>query len=468
MADRRGNLVALAASRAVIVGSGLVVNVLLARWMTREDFGTYQLIWGVCAVSAVGGNLGLWQLLTRRVAQDPELASTLLPVALRGALLTSLVTALAVVGIVAGLDPRPEVLLAAFFGALTMASNAAAQLVQATFHGLRRMFVEFGPVVAGRLVFLVAQVGLAAAGFGIAALYMGRWIAALVALAGLLWSWRRIVGGAATAVPAGSVSAWLREGRVYGPAVLFGAIAAQADVVMLGALADPVEVARYKAPASVLLQLAFVATLLSRTFFPTVSRLVVDDPAAVAGELTLQVRLQLLVAVPLAVGGFVVAPDLVTTLFGPAYADAALPMQALCVAVPLRFLNNAYGLTLTALDAQGDRARIDFFGAALNVGLNLWAIPRYGAEGAAITTVVTEALTHLMLRRRIGRDVRGAFELGPLARTLLPAMGMAMGVWAMDGTSLWLRVAAGGVGYMLLAGLTGGLRRDDLARLVRI
>lgn len=461
----RGNLLGLAGTRLVVALTGLVVNVALARGLPRDDFATYRWVWACCAVAAFGGNLGLWQLVTRRVAQAPETAAAVLPTALRGALLTSALTTVGIVAYVGWRDPRPEVVAAAALGALTLAANALAQLVQSGFHGLRRMFVEWSPVLAGRLVFTGSHLVLLGLGLGLVPLYVGRVAGAVVTLVGLLVLWRRSVGPPVAPAP-GAVAAWLAEGRWFGPAVLAGAIAAQADVLLLEGLATADEVARYAAPASVLLQLAFVATVLSRGFFPEVSRLAHHAPGEVGGALALQLRMQLLVAAPIAAGGVAVALPLTVRLFGEAYADSAAPLAWLVCAVPFRFVNNALGLTLTALDRQAVRTRVDAVAAVTNVALNLVAIPVWGALGAAVATLATDVVAFVALRAAVGGRVPG--EARAWLGTVAPAAAMGLVVAALSTWPVEARVALGAVCYAVLAFAAGGLRRGDLGRLMRV
>lgn len=465
-----GNLVALAATRLVLAGSGVLVNVFLARGLARETFGTYRWIGSVVAVSAAFASLGLWQLVTRRVARDPRLAPALVALGLRGTALTSTLTAAGVVAYVALRDPRPEVVLAALAASGFLAAQAGSQVVQGAFHGLRRMAWELPAILGGRVVYVVGQLGLLWAGFGLAALWAGRLAAQATQAVLLLLQFRRRVGPPRGTVPDTTLPAWLAEGRHFGATVLFGAVAAQADILLLEALRDDAEVARYAAPASVLLQLAFVANVVSRAFFPRVAQLAAE-PSRVAEVLAFQARVLTGLGAPVAAGGAVLALPLVTWLFGLRYADAAPVFAVLVLTVPLRFLSNGYGFALTALDRHAVRARWDTVGALANVLANLAVIPWLGAEGAALTTLATDLLLVVALRAVLRRSVPDLAELGAVARPVLAALGMAAAVYAATGLAaphVLLAVALGVAVYAVLAWGSGALVPDDLRRLRRL
>ncbi len=457
---------ALGASRLAFALSGLAVNVAMARWLPREAFGVYRWLMSVSAIAAFGGHLGLGAYVTRELVRSPASAGAWVGAALRTTSLLSSVTALAVVAYVAVRDPRPEVVAAGVLTALGLGVQAMAQIVEAGLHGLHETRREVAPTLVGRGLMVVGNLALLALGFGVTAVMAGRLAAAVVTLGMLLLAFRAACppsdGGAAP-----TVGALLHEGRTFGGTVLFGAIYAQADVLMLEAMAGDAEVARYGAPSSVLLQLALIGAVLTRSYYPRLAALV-EDPSAARALLSAQSHALLMVALPIAGGGAVLARDLVPALFGPGYADAALPFLLLALAVPLRFLHGGYGLALSALDGQGRRMRIDRAAAALNVGLNLVAIPVGGAVGAAVTTLCTDLFLVVRLEAA-HRERLGAVDHPPTAGRLVWATtGMMACVAATAGWWVGWRVGVGVGVYPVLAWALGAVDRGHLRQLKRL
>jgi O-antigen/teichoic acid export membrane protein len=101
--------------------------------------------------------------------------------------------------------------------------------------------------------------------------------------------------------------------------------------------------------------------------------------------------------------------------------------------------------------------------------LNLLLIPLYGPVGAAISTVVAESVVFLIcayrVMARIGRPpLSGRRIAGAVAATA----AMSAALLAMpSSTSVWLRIAAGGAVFVVVAAACGAVRRDDLALLRR-
>ena len=70
-------------------------------------------------------------------------------------------------------------------------------------------------------------------------------------------------------------------------------------------------------------------------------------------------------------------------------------LKILALAIPIIFWGYLMTQSLVALDHNRIYLAITAFAVLLNVMLNYWFIPEYGAEGAAIATVITEALIPL-------------------------------------------------------------------------
>ena len=97
-------------------------------------------------------------------------------------------------------------------------------------------------------------------------------------------------------------------------------------------------------------------------------------------------------------GGAVVlllAESLILWFFAAEFQNSADILKILAFAIPLVFWGYLMTQSLVALDHNRIYLLITASGLLLNVLLNFWLIPGYGASGAAIATVITEALMPL-------------------------------------------------------------------------
>lgn len=93
--------------------------------------------------------------------------------------------------------------------------------------------------------------------------------------------------------------------------------------------------------------------------------------------------------VPAVTGIFVIADVAIPTIFGAAYADAVLVVRILALFVLFEALEQISGPALDYLGRARARAILKSVTSFGNLGLNLLLIPRYGAAGAAVATVIT-------------------------------------------------------------------------------
>ena len=111
-------------------------------------------------------------------------------------------------------------------------------------------------------------------------------------------------------------------------------------------------------------------------------------------------------------------PWIIPLVFGMAYHEAIGLLAILALCAPIRFLGASIGAPL--LTQEHMRRKVGYMGtvAVINVLLNLLIIPLYGAQGAVVSTLLSEvtllALYLLAVRRHVfGSDAWRGWGLRP-------------------------------------------------------
>jgi O-antigen/teichoic acid export membrane protein len=107
-----------------------------------------------------------------------------------------------------------------------------------------------------------------------------------------------------------------------------------------------------------------------------------------------------------AVATFLAAP-LIPRLIGSGFTESVVALRWLCVIPVFRCVHIMIGSVLTGAGFQTYRTIAQVTAAVLNLGINLWAIPRFGWLGAAWASLVTDgalciltwAILHMLLLR---------------------------------------------------------------------
>jgi O-antigen/teichoic acid export membrane protein len=247
----------------------------------------------------------------------------------------------------------------------------------------------------------------------------------------------------------------LRASLALGTSQISGLLTYNLNSLLLGFLAGAQAVGLYNAafkPVNVALILSATSFL---GLFPTLSRTYVEGIKGFRELVTRSLRLSALLTVPMAVGGTLLAREIVTFLFGSAYADSAAPLRILVWSVLVTILSGSYRQALCASHHQNLDLRCTLASAGVNLGLAAFLIPRYGLVGAAGATAFAEGVAFALAWFYFSRTVRPLNPLPLLARP--GAAGVAMGVSMLLARALpWsVRALLGLIAYVGMALVLG-------------
>jgi len=244
------------------------------------------------------------------------------------------------------------------------------------------------------------------------------------------------------------------------PVVIIGATNAMAmlnynfDAVLLGFLKGPATVGLYTAaykPVTVALALPITYF---QGMFPALSRFYVESREAFRSLAARSIRLNAIFALPVGVGGTLLAEPVIGLLFGPAYAEAAGPLRILSWSAVIVTLRGSYRHPLNAAGKQHLDFRAAVVSSILNVGLNILLIPKFGMMGAACATLIGDLAWLGMVIYFYRREVGSINPLLLLARPAIAAAGMGAFLWyAQDIFWVWRAAIAGGMYFVLLLAL---------------
>jgi O-antigen/teichoic acid export membrane protein len=238
------------------------------------------------------------------------------------------------------------------------------------------------------------------------------------------------------------------------------------DTLVLQPARGSVEVGIYNMPYKFLNLLLLIPQYGTLALFPYLSRLAASHAEALTRTYALAVKLLLALALPICVATTFVAPELMDVLGGGQFLPGAgTALRILIWFLPFSYVNGLTQYVLIAAGWQRTITRAFALTFVFNITANLLFTPRYGYYAAAVITVCSEIVLLLpflwFLHSRVGRLPAAAVALRPLAGALV--MGAAGWVVlrgaasAAGGFAPWLAVIVGGLGYLLLLIVTGGI-----------
>lgn len=234
--------------------------------------------------------------------------------------------------------------------------------------------------------------------------------------------------------------------------------------IVLGALSTTEQMAWLAGPLRIVLALHTFVWLYFFNLLPSLTRALATAEEDWRRLTKRSLKTSMWLACFVALSGTLLAPTIVQVVYGPAYREAALPLQIVVWMIPLAWFSGHFRYSLIAAGEQ----RWEFYALAATVAVTVssaWALsPGLGAVGAAISLVagglINGALAWLAVARRVGTLDAGSAVGSVVCCLLCLLTGFAVG--SMAGTYVGAATALGC--YVVVAA-----RHDtELSRLARV
>lgn len=430
-------------------------TVYLARTLGAGPYGVISLATAVTLYFTYIVDCGIEMLGVREIAEDPARVSRLVPAVLSTRLGAALAASIVISAAGVFILPQPEGAVLGLYS-LTLFWVAANTrwvhlgLQQARPVALSRVLGEC--LVFASVVLVVhaprdlARIPLAQfAGDGLAALFLLWRLRAL----GFSLPWRF---DWATVRPL-----FRRAGHLMLNSVL-GLMIFNADLILLRVFRDSATVGYYGVAYTLVSFLLNLGIAYSLSLLPAITRASSEPAEHRALYDTASVHV-LAVALPVAVGGALLAPGIIGFFFGPRFDPASAALMVLLGSIPVAALRNVPQAALIAGQRQELVLRTTALSAGLNLVLNLVLIPPYGMIGAALATGLTETARTCMTIwycKLLGLSPRGLFRGW---RPVVAAIAMAAVLLLVRSLPIWSGIPLGAAVYFLALMMLGGIRR---------
>lgn len=169
-------------------------------------------------------------------------------------------------------------------------------------------------------------------------------------------------------------------------------IYANFDVSMIGFINTEYEVGLYNVALKIKMLVLAVSTAVTAVLVPRVSYYFHNgEKDKSISLLSKSIRFSMLTAMPVAMYVFIFSENVLYFIGGPEYGFAASTLKILMLCIVALIITNLCGAQiLIPVDKEKRYTQSVFVGLLINLALNMLLIPKMGAFGAAIGTLVTE------------------------------------------------------------------------------
>ena len=164
------------------------------------------------------------------------------------------------------------------------------------------------------------------------------------------------------------------------------------DAVMLTTLVGDYATGIYNATYKLVTVLTLFYSTYTAVIFPVMSKYYKNDESLLLISFEKSIKYLMLVMIPLAVATAFYSGDIIHLIYGHEYDAASSVLTILIWTVCLLFISGACNTLLNASHKEVSVTKIYAVAAVFNIVLNIFMIPHFSYNGAAITTVLSDVL----------------------------------------------------------------------------
>lgn len=433
-------------------------------------FGQYGFVLSVLVLLSVISDKGLNTYQSRQIAyiKDREVVGKLIGSSLIARVMILLLV-IAIAFAISYLIDKPEpVKLFMRFAAMAMGVNFLMGGFSSVLLGYER-FILYG-ILAMFTQLILTIFGFAAliSGYGLLGIGIAHLASALIATTIVVISVNKRVCRVSFSSKFSDSLAFLKSSLPLIITAILMAVYYRVDFIMLSLMVGDQAVGYYNSAYALVNGMLMVSTSFSAVILPRLTGYFNTDKESMHNVYQTGFKYLMYFGMAVALGISFIARPVYEFIYPESYLPGVISLKILIWALVLMFLNAIQSSYFIASNWKSWLMYITAAGATLNILLNLYLIPRYSYQGAALATLVSEFLTSVCFFVVIGREIK----IGNIARyfcRLIPSLlVMAIVLGFIDGYNLILRVVAAGLSFFLSLIIFRGLNRQDFGFLLQL
>lgn len=183
---------------------------------------------------------------------------------------------------------------------------------------------------------------------------------------------------------------------VFGVHFVFSYIFFQLDTILLLLLKGEYDTGIYQAVFKFIMLPLAIPEIIMNVLLPVLTRLFSENKNEWVRIGNLLSKALVLIILPISFLLFLYAEELIILVYGMKYLEAAPILKIFTLIIFIRFLLEPFALMLTTSGKQHIRLITVVIATILNVILNLIIIPKYGVQGAAFVSLITNSFVGII------------------------------------------------------------------------
>jgi O-antigen/teichoic acid export membrane protein len=416
----------IAASR--LIKSAIVIYA--ARILGAEGYGLFAYVVSLATIFTTFMDFGMNSLITRESAKDLSVQQKYFATGL-GIKTAMFVVIVAIVALLAPLFIRQQevvallpivIIMIGLDGFRDFAASLSRAWEKMEVEAFVQIFTNAMIVIGGFIALFITKSPLSlaigyTAGVGV----------------GMLWAFKpygKYIANARRNFSPGLIKKILVSCWPYGMLGLMGVIMLNTDTIMIGWFKDITNVGYYSAGQRIVQLLYGISGIISAAFFPSMVKLSQErEKFRILVERALSIML--MAALPITLGGMLLAKPIIYLLFGDEYLPATLSFIFMNLTYLPIFFTAILSNAVFALNQERKLFTYVILGIVGNLVFNLVLIPLIGIAGAALSTVINQMIitVYLILKLKKSTPFSAFANAG---KPVLATVGMCIIVLALQ------------------------------------
>lgn len=261
---------------------------------------------------------------------------------------------------------------------------------------------------------------------------------------------------------------YIKNGIPFFFSGIFAAINGNIDIIILGLMRTNKEVGLYSAAYGIINMLVLFVSIAFSPIYPILVESITNSRVEEVNKLLSAIsKVLLMFIVPISIGGIIVSNNLISLVFGNNYRDVTLSFCILLLFVTLLYFREVYGYVLSTSGNQKVYMYIVCLSSFVNICGNFILIPKFGINGAAFVTLVSEAINLILMSIFAHRKVEFQIDNLPFFKVFLSSSIMGIVTYYLNtmNINVLITIIIGIITYILLIILFKVVTKEEFSNL---
>jgi O-antigen/teichoic acid export membrane protein len=454
-------------TRIVAKFSDVLLFIIVARYLGPDDAGIFRLGKTYLALALAFSALGLDELLVREIAPRYHDSNRYLINFLVLRLLLALISygMLAAAVLSLPITPTAQASAVILIYSLALFTESAFFVLETIFTAYERLLAPtIAAAISGSIKLIGGVIVLSITQDIVATTWVipiGSVVSLLVLIPAIIRLYRRYPQQQAARVDWRFSLAQLKQMPGFMMIGIFYNLNAQQDMILISIFLTETQLGYYGAAQAILMGALMLSAAVRTAVYPIMSRYHNRNPEKLP-HLYYKLYQYLIIGIlPVTLLISLLAGSIITLIFTDRYAPAGVALQIMIWELLFTFLHIPNARLMLVNNRQKQLGWITGCSMVLNLTLNVWLLPLYGLNSAALIRVFTAffafLITHFYVRKEFLRHNLGILLVRPLAA----AIAMMIIVWPLRHAVILWPLLVGGMAYFGLILLLGAFTHED-------